>query len=141
MSKWDQYGERFMELRSLGSSYHRIASQMDISVTTAKTWGKRFSLEIQQLARARVAKFAEEHLQVLENRLILRSEMIVSMRDELLTRDLSDIDTATLLKVYLRYLDSAQKEVQPLRVEVNSNMLAYEKIMLKCAMFVEDKGS
>lgn len=139
MSKWDQYGDRFMELRSLGSSYHKIASQLDISITTAKTWGKKFTLEIQQLARVRVAKFAEEHLQVLESRMILRSEMIVSMRDELLTRDLSEIDTPTLLRIYLKHLDSAQKEVQPLRVEVNTSMLAYEKIMLKCAMFVESE--
>lgn len=36
MSKWSDYGEKFLELRSQGMSYQKIAGEIAVSVTTLK---------------------------------------------------------------------------------------------------------
>lgn len=134
MSKWNEYGERFLELRGKGISYSRIAKEIPVSVTTLKKWGREWSDKIQELGRVRLAKFVEEQLMTLEKRLELRAEQISRMRDELAARDLSQLDDGTLLRIYLRYVDAASKEVAPMKLEleVSNPLAAYERVLIQC---------
>lgn len=132
MSKWSDYGEKFLELRSQGMSYQRIAGEVAVSVTTLKKWGVQWESKIQELRGARLAAFVDQQLVDLESRLRLRGEQILRMRDELAARDLSNLNDSVLMRIYLRYLDAVQKEVQPLKVEVSNPMAAYESILLRC---------
>lgn len=134
MSKWTDHGERFLELRGKGISYSRIAKEIPVSVTTLKKWGQEWNDKIQELGRIRLATFVEEQLMTLEKRLELRAEQISRMRDELSSRDLSQLDDATLLRIYLRYVDAASKEVAPLKLElaVSSPLATYERVLIQC---------
>lgn len=140
LSKWPEYGDKFLELRSLGVSYRLIASQIPVSVTTLKVWGKKFNADITRLSLGRAAAFAEAHLVEIRNRLELRGEQIQRMRAELCSRDFSDMDTGTLLRHYVKYVDSVQKDVDPVRVEVSSTLQNYEQIMLRCAQVEPDES-
>ncbi len=133
LAKWDEYGERFLELRGKGVSYSRIAKEIPVSVTTLKKWGQDWLDKIQEIGRVRIATFVQEELITLEKRLELRAEQIQRMRDELATRDLSQLDDATLLRIYLRYLDAVGKEVAPLKlkVEVSNPLATYENVLFK----------
>ena len=132
MSKWSDYGEKFLELRSQGMSYQKIAEEVAVSVTTLKKWGIQWDSKVEKLKRDRLAAFVDQQLVDLESRLKLRGEQILRMRDELASRDLSKVNDSVLMRIYLRYLDAVQKEVQPLKVEVSNPMAAYESILLRC---------
>ncbi len=132
MPKWTDHGERFLELRGKGISYSRIAKEIPVSVTTLKKWGREWNDKIQEIGRIRLATFVEEQLMTLEKRLELRAEQISRMRDELSSRDLSQLDDATLLRIYLRYVDAASKEVAPLKVEVTNPLATYENVLMQC---------
>lgn len=139
MSKWDKYGEKFLELRMKGMSYRRIAEEIAVSVTTLKAWGVKWNSEIKALAASRFGVFVDEYLIDIRSRLELRGQQIERLRDELEKRDLSDIETGELLRLFIRYVESAQKDAAPLRVEINSTMENYERILLKVAeVEVED---
>lgn len=137
MSKFDQHGEKFLELRSLGQSYLRISDQLPVSVTTLKAWGKKHNADLVRLSLGRVEAFVEANLLDVKNRLALRAEQIQRMRSELAARDFSQVDTAALLRYYLKYVDSAEKDVEPLKVEFTSTMESYEQIILKCGLLVD----
>lgn len=141
MSKWAQHGEFFLELRSQGQSYRQIADQVPVSVTTLKAWGKKFGADLVKLALGRVEAFVEAHLLDVENRLALRGEQIQRMRSELATRDFTQVDTGTLLRHYVRYVESVQKDVDPVKVEFTSTMESYEQIILRCGKLVDEDES
>lgn len=132
LSKWSEYGEKFLGLRSQGMSYRRIADEVAVSVTTLKKWGQQQDTRIQELSSARLATFVETQLMDLESRLKLRGEQILRIRDELAGRDLSKLDDSVLMRIYLRYLDAVQKEVQPLKVELTNPIAAYENVLIQC---------
>lgn len=138
LSKWGEHGEEFLALRAQGMSYRRIADKLPVSVTTLKAWGQKFRLEIVRLSLGRAEAFVEAHLVDIRNRLELRAEQIQRIRKELGTRDFVDVETGALLRIYVRYLESVQKDVDPLKVEVNSTMQNYEQIILRCARVVDD---
>lgn len=141
MGKWDQHGEKFLELRSQGQSYRRIADQMPVSVTTLKSWGKKFNADLVKLSLGRVEAFVEANLLDVQSRLALRAEQIQRMRLELAARDFTQVDTAALIRHYIKYVDSVQKDVEPVRVEFTSTMESYEQIILKCGRLVDEDES
>lgn len=132
MSKWDDHGQEFLRLRAEGRSYAKISRILPVSATTLKKWGIKWQVKIQELRAAHVATFVQEHLMELEHRLELRAEQISRMRDELANRDLGQLSTQELLRLELRYLDAAQKEVAPVKVEVSNPLAAYERVLVQC---------
>jgi hypothetical protein len=103
-----------------------------VSVTSLKKWGREWNEKIQELGRVRLATFVDEQLMTMEKRLELRAEQIQRMRDELSARDLSQLDDATLLRIYLRYVDAAGKEIDPVKVEVVNPLATYERVLVQC---------
>lgn len=137
LSKWSDYGEKFLELRAQGMSYQKIAGEVAVSVTTLKKWGVQWDSKVEELKRDRLAAFVDQQLVDLESRLRLRGEQILRMRDELAARDLSKVNDSVLMRIYLRYLDAVQKEVQPLRVEIANPLADYQRVLMQCAVLPE----
>lgn len=131
MAKWDDYGIRFLELRTGGKSYEKISKLIPVSVTTLKRWGGMLSVQIQELKDLRVSAFVQENVLVQERRLELVGEQVARMQDELADRDLREMTVEQLLRLYLRYLDGIRKEVEPVRVEVSNTVVNYENILEK----------
>ena len=134
MAKWDEYGEKFLELRAKGVSYAKISDEIPVSVTTLKKWSQDWRDKIRELSRARIEAFVEEQLVALEHRLQLRAEQIMRMRDALDGQDLSKLAPETLLQIYLRYVDAAGKDAAPqkVEVEVSNPLAAYERVLVQC---------
>ena len=109
-----------------------------MSVTSLKKWGKEWSDKIQELGNVRLAAFVDEQLMTMEHRLKLRAEQILRMRDELASRDLSQLDDSVLLGIYLRYVNAVGKEVDPIRVEVSNPLAAYERVLIQCLQIPPD---
>jgi len=137
MSKWDEHGQEFLRLRAEGRSYAKIAGILPVSVTTCKKWGLKWQPKIEEMRAAHVSGFLKGHLMELEHRLKLRAEQISRLRDELADRDLGELSTQELLRLELRYLDAAQKEVAPLKVEVSNPLATYENILVQCLRLPE----
>jgi len=132
LAKWDEHGERFLELRGGGMSYGRISKEIPVSVTTLKKWGQDWKDKIRELGQGRLEKFVEEQLLALEHRLQLRAEQIIRLRDALDGQDLSELAPETLLRLYLRYVDAAGKDAAPIKVEVTNPLADYQRVLLQC---------
>jgi len=141
LRKWPVHGEKFLELRSQGLSYQAISLEIPVSVTTLKAWGRDHGAEVARLSLGRAEAFVEANLLDVQSRLKLRGEMLQKMRTELASRDFSKMETPALLRHYLRFVDSVQKDVEPVRVEVTSTMQNYEQILLRCARVVDGDAS
>lgn len=129
MAKWDEYGSEFMDLRAGGMSYRLIASRIEISVTTAKTWSKKHQVEIKRIGDERGAASRAGSLALMEKRESVRAGVASKMLDELETRDFKDISTLGLLRMIDRYLGSLHRETQPIRIQVDTTMERYEAIL------------
>lgn len=129
MAKWDEFGDEFLDLRAGGMSYRLIASRIEISVTTAKTWSKKHQAEIKRIGDERGAASRAGYLALMEKRESVRAGIASKMLDELETRDLKDVSTLGLLRMIDRYLSSLHSETQPIRIEMDSTMERYQAII------------
>lgn len=92
---------QFIGLRAIGTSLAKISSQIGVSKPTLISWQKEFEIEISN-AKATEIESTKESFRISNfetaRRLIgLRAKFL----DELETRDLKDITTDKLLKMFL----------------------------------------
>ena len=110
--------DEFIGLRAQGVSYSKIAMQLRVSRQTLVNWNRQFSEQIQEMKASRMAELAEKWLQEKERRVELFAEQLSRMQDELAERDLSEISTAELLRLYLRYLDTVSRVLDGVQMDV-----------------------
>jgi hypothetical protein len=138
VSKFAEYGERFLELRCQGFSYKTISKRIPVSETTLKKWGLEWADRLRELGDERLKLFVDQQLVELESRLRLRGEQILKLQRILDERDFEKLDDGQLLRLYLKYIDSVQKDVAPMRVEVSSTMENYSRILAEVVEEVEE---
>lgn len=123
-----------MELRADGHSYSEIRKQLGISKQTCVNWNRQLSDQISGLRAVRVQEVTESWLMAKERRLELFAEQISRLRDALDGRDLAEIPTGELLRLYLRYLDSVSRILDGLKVDmsVSDPLATYRDILIQC---------
>ncbi len=132
MAKWEKRGKEFLRRRAAGESYVKVAKSLGISVTTSKAWGKRWSPKIDEMRDANIEAFVADHLADLDRRMALRAEQMSRIRDELSDRDLKELTTDQLMRLLLRWLESAKREAAPERVEITDPLRMYERVLERC---------
>lgn len=132
MAKWEKLGKEFLRRRGAGESHAKLAKAMGISVTTSKAWEKRWSPKIDEMREANIGAFVAEHLADLEHRMAFRAEQMSRIRDELADRDLKDMTTDQLMRLLLRWLESAKREVAPEKIEIADPLRMYERVLERC---------
>ena len=90
--------ERFIQLRSEGMSFDKIALELKISKPTLINWSKELQAEIHNLKSIRKDAILEECQIRSENRLMLIGQTLNKLEGELGKRDFSDILTHKLLE-------------------------------------------
>lgn len=113
----NQKKQAFIVLRAQGFSYRDIEDKLGVSRTTLGDWASELEEEIASLKAIELEALYQEYYMTKEAKIEALGEVTNKIRDELMDRDLSEVDTDKLLKLYLRYSDKLEEkkvDVRPL---------------------------
>ena len=103
--------ERFIELRAKGYSFDKIAQELGKAKQTLIDWSKELEEEIANLKALELEALYEKHYLLKENRLQVFGELLSKIKEEALSRDLSDVPTDKLLELLLKYSNQVNEEI------------------------------
>jgi transposase-like protein len=95
--------QRFMELRAKGYSYDKIAKELGKAKQTLIDWSIELQEEIANLKAMELEELYGKYYLLKENRLQTFGELLDKMKQEVTTRDLSEVPTGKLLELLLKY--------------------------------------
>lgn len=106
-----QTKERFIELRAKGWSYDKIAKELGKAKQTLIDWGKELEDEIANLKALELEALYEKYYLLKENRIETFGELVKKLKDEVMSRDFSEVPTDKLLELLLKYENQLKDEV------------------------------
>ena len=106
-----QTKERFIELRAKGWSFDKIAKETGKAKQTLIDWSKELQDEIANLKALELEALYEKHYLLKENRIETFGVLLRKLKDEVMSRDLSDVPTDKLLDLFLKYNNQIKEEI------------------------------
>lgn len=106
-----QTKERFIELRAKGWSYDKIAKKLGKAKQTLIDWGKELEDEIANLKALELEALYEKYYLLKESRIETFGGLVKKLKDEVMSRDLSEVPTDKLLELLLKYENQLKDEV------------------------------
>lgn len=103
--------QQFIELRAKGYSFDKIAKELGKAKQTLIDWSKELQDEIANLKALELEALYESYFLLKENRLQTFGGLLNKLKDEVLSRDLSDVPTDKLLDLFLKYNAQIKEEV------------------------------
>jgi hypothetical protein len=103
--------ERFIELRAKGWSFDKIAKELGKAKQTLIDWSKELEDEIANLKALELEALYESYYLLRENRLQTFGAMLTKIKEEVESRDLSDVPTDKLLELLLKYNSQVKEEI------------------------------
>jgi hypothetical protein len=103
--------ERFIELRAKGWSFDKIAKELGKAKQTLINWSKELEDEIANLKALELEALYEKHYLLKENRIETFGVLLRKLKDEVMSRDLSDVPTDKLLDLLLKYENQLKDEI------------------------------
>src|SRR5881227_3188220 len=91
--------QRFIELRSQGWSFNRIAAELNVSKSTLINWSRKFQFELQNLRAIELEALREKLIATTETRAKALTRQLEDVQIELQTRDLSKVSTGRLYSI------------------------------------------
>ena len=103
--------ERFIELRAKGWSFDRIAKELGRAKQTLIDWSKDLQEEIANRKALELDALYETYYLQRESRLQTFGAMLTKIKEEVMSRDLSDVPTDKLLDLFLKYNNQIKEEI------------------------------
>ena len=103
--------ERFIELRAKGWSFDKIAKETGKAKQTLIDWSKELQDEIANRKALELEALYEKHYLLKENRIETFGVLLRKLKDEVMSRDLSDVPTDKLLDLLLKYNSQVKEEI------------------------------
>jgi len=116
----NQKKEAFIVLRAQGFSYRDIEDKLGVSRTTLGDWASELEEEIASLKAIELEALYQEYYMTKEAKIEALGEVTDRLKEEIMDRNLADVDTDKLLELFLKYqekLESEKVEVRPLSQE------------------------
>ena len=115
MAQDRQTEARVIELRAIGKSYSTIAKEVGIAKQTAVDICSRNREELATMEAFEIERLHEEQMITYSERITALSSMMRKVREELETRDLSQVPTDKLIDIYLKEASALKEEmIEPL---------------------------
>ena len=95
----EQTVQRFIELRSQGWPFARIATELNVSKPTLINWSRKDQFQIQNLRAVELEAVADHWLSSVSDRLNSLGEQLHKIETELGTRDIKALSTPQLYAV------------------------------------------
>jgi len=99
--------QRFIELRSQGQSFARVAQELNVSKPTLIQWSRKFRFEIQNLRAIRLEHLRETLIGGFEQQAQRLGAQLRAVQQELSKRDLCELSTARLYSL----ADSLRRQI------------------------------
>ena len=103
--------QRFIELRAKGWSFDKIAKELGKAKQTLIDWSKDLQDEIANLKALELEAIYESYYLLKENRLQTFGGLLNKIKDEVLSRDLTEVPTDKLLELLLKYNAQIKEEI------------------------------
>lgn len=103
--------QKFIELRAQGLSFDKIAKELNKSKQTLIDWSRDFSGEIANLKAVELEGIYQKYYLLKENRLQTLGTMLNKIKDEVETREFTDVPTEKLLDLLLKYNSKVAEEL------------------------------
>jgi hypothetical protein len=87
---------RFIELRSQGWPFSKIAAELNVSKPTLINWSRKHQFQIQNLRAIELEALADKWLSSVSDRVNSLGEQLTKVEAELATRDVKDLSTPQL---------------------------------------------
>ena len=104
---------RFVELRSQGWSFARIAQELGVAQGTLVNWSRKFRFEIQNRHAVELETLRERLVANRETRAQLLAEQLRKVEAELHNRSLTDVSTARLFTLAASLRQQVLRETEP----------------------------
>ena len=88
--------QRFIELRSQGWSYARLAGELNVSKPTLIDWGRKYQFKLNNLKTVELEALGEKWLAGTHDRVNRLGEQLRKVETELTTRDVTELSTPQL---------------------------------------------
>lgn len=106
---------QFIELRSKGYSFQKIARRLKVSKSTLANWSAELEGEISSLRAMELEALYERYFLTKEARIKLLGEQLKAIQAELKTRKLDTVSTDKLLDLELKVYQVLQEEYVEVR--------------------------
>lgn len=106
-----QVKEEFIKLRAKGWSYDKIAEKLGKAKQTLIDWSKELQEEIANRKALELEALYELYHLHREQRIKDFAQVVKSLREEILKRDLEDVPTDKLLDLFLKYGKQLEEEL------------------------------
>lgn len=93
---------RFIELRAKNYSFDKIAEELDIHKTTLISWSEKFQIEIANMRAIERDSLQKKYLMSKEAKIETFGELLLNIKNELLDRDFSEVDTKDLVDMAIK---------------------------------------
>ena len=107
----EELKQQFVDLRSRGHSYEKIAGRLHVAKGTLTTWSKELSSEIAEAKGLQREALLESLRLHKEGRLKQIAGVLRKLENELKKRDFSDLPTWRLAELVLKYNESLKDEI------------------------------
>ena len=123
-----QTKNRFIELRSQGISYEKIATELKVSKQTLINWSKELQLEILNLRAIQLEALQEKYFLTKEKKIEFIGNIMNTLKAEADKRDLTKLSDRELLELILKFSEKLDKEIVPVtfRAEEQRSMLDFD---------------
>lgn len=111
--KYEDKIDRFIELRASGKSFKNISSELSIPYNELLNLSKKYSYEINNLKAIELDDVANKFQISKSQRIEFIGSLISKLKNELNSRDLSDIPSEKLIDYLLKYSQLLGKEIEP----------------------------
>lgn len=111
----EQTVQRFIELRSQGWPFARIATELNVSKPTLINWSRKHQFQIQNLRAVELEAVADQWLSSVSDRLNSLGEQLRKVETELATRDIKALSTPQLYAMARNLRRQIQQTAGPLQ--------------------------
>lgn len=112
--------ERFVELRARGHSYAKISDQIGVSKPTLIKWNRQYDAQINELADEELEAVVERFRIARVHRVERFVKLIDRVEEQVDNRDLSEVQTASLIREWIRLMVAVRNELEPQRLQVEA---------------------
>lgn len=119
--------KEFIQLRSQGTSFNKIAEKLNVSKTTLIEWNKEFEKEIANLKAIELEELFQMYYVQKSKRIEIYGNQLEKIIGEIEKRNLSDLQTDKLFELKLKYLEHLKKEEIDLSIQIEEDLDDYLK--------------
>ncbi len=107
--------ERFIQLRSQGWPFARIATELNVSKPTLINWSRKHQFQIQNLRAVELEALADKWLSSVSDRLNSLGDQLRKVETELAARDVKDLSTPQLYSMARNLRRQIQQTAGPVQ--------------------------